>query len=246
MHSIFRHSSSATLASFFRRTAIYHGGCGVGVTIRRSFHLLSAKRDNPNNVSTNPQPSKTFLRAFFAPALAFDDKPPLEESDAIGTVAAAQANFMRVIVHEVAAGSEKSDDGDDGSSKTGVELVCVVKAVLKKIGRIVLVGDKVFVGSIDWVDRRGMIMNVIRRRTEVLDPPVANVDHLLVLFSLDQPKLEPFTLTRFLVEAESSKIPLTLALNKCDLITEEVRWNLVAPSILVSSPQLGRYCIVHY
>lgn len=109
-----------------------------------------------------------------------------------------------------------------GSGEIGVELLCVVKAVLKKIKRRVLVGDKVLVGSIDWVDRRGAIENVFQRKTEILDPPVANVDHLLVLFSLDQPKVESFSLTRFLVEAESTGIPLTLALNKSELVSQEV------------------------
>lgn len=96
-----------------------------------------------------------------------------------------------------------------------------MRALLKKIKRRVMVGDKVLVGSVDWVDRRGMIENVFQRNSEMLDPPVANVDHLLVLFSLDQPKLEPFTLTRFLVEAESTGIPLTLALNKTELVDKE-------------------------
>lgn len=119
---------------------------------------------------------------------------------------------MRVIVQS----------SEEDSSRSGVELLCVVRALLKKIKRRVLVGDKVVVGSIDWVDRRGMIENVFQRSTEILDPPVANVDHLLVLFSMDQPKLEPFTLTRFLVEAESTQIPLTLVLNKVELVNEEV------------------------
>ncbi|KAK4841198.1 hypothetical protein QYF36_000521 [Acer negundo] len=160
---------------------------------------------------------KNFLRAkqhtskeysSLSPVLSPDDKPELTDSQAIGTVAASQANFMRVIVQ-----SEPSS--------SGVELLCVVRALLKKIKRRVLVGDKVVVGSIDWVDRRGMIENVYQRSTEILDPPVANVDHLLVLFSVEQPKLEPFTLTRFLVEAESTQIPITLALNKVELVDEE-------------------------
>ena len=99
------------------------------------------------------------------------------------------------------------------------------RALLKKIKRRVMVGDKVLVGSIDWVDRRGMIENVFHRTSEILDPPVANVDQLLVLFSLEQPKPEPFTLTRFLVEAESTGIPLTLALNKTELVDNEVSFS---------------------
>lgn len=139
-------------------------------------------------------------------------------------VAAAQANFMRVIVQAFPWETAQSgtSDGADGTG-FGVELLCVVKAVLKKIKRKVLVGDRVVVGSIDWVDRRGWIENVFQRKTEIIDPPVANVDHLLVLFSMEQPKLEPFLLTRFLVEAESTGIPLTLALNKAELADEEVR-----------------------
>lgn len=138
---------------------------------------------------------------------------------------------MRVIVQaeEKAQGKEtySTPEEEDSSAKIGVELLCVVKAVLKKIKRRVLVGDKVVVGSIDWVDRRAVIENVFRRNSEILDPPVANVDHLLVLFSLEQPTIEPFRLTRFLVEAESSGIPITLALNKAELVDEEVRiWTL--------------------
>lgn len=182
----------------------------------------ASRHRNPSNVSRKPNPSKNFLRAkqrtlrefsSLSPVLSPDDEPPLSDSQAIGTVAAAQANFMRVIVQSL-----PSIEG----ARIGAELLCVVKAVLKKIKRRVLVGDKVLVGSIDWVDRRGMIENVFQRRTEILDPPVANVDHLLVLFSMEQPRLEPFLLTRFLVEAESTGIPLTLALNKCELVDEEV------------------------
>lgn len=138
-------------------------------------------------------------------------------------VASAQANFMRVIVQSAPepSGSSEKDLALEGS-RAGVELLCVVRALLKKIRRRVMVGDKVLVGSIDWVDRRGMIENVYPRESEILDPPIANADHFLVLFSMDQPKLEPFSLTRFLVEAESTGVPLTLALNKCELVDEEV------------------------
>ncbi|KAK7833534.1 small ribosomal subunit biogenesis gtpase rsga 1 [Quercus suber] len=50
---------------------------------------------------------------------------------------------------------------------------------------------------------------------------MANVDHFLVLFSLEQSQLEPFALARFLVEAKSTGIMLTLALNKSKLMDEE-------------------------
>ncbi|CAJ2668046.1 putative ribosome biogenesis GTPase RsgA-like protein [Trifolium pratense] len=184
----------------------------------RRFTSISARQQNPKHDA----PSKNLLKAkhtlknfsSLAPILSREENPPLSESQAIGVVASSQANFMRVIVQPEHSGTFHDSSG-------GLELLCVVRALLKKIKRRVMVGDKVIVGSVDWVDRRGMIENVFQRNSEILDPPVANVDHLLVLFSLDQPKLEPFTLTRFLVEAESTGIPFTLALNKTELVDKE-------------------------
>ncbi|KAK6155252.1 hypothetical protein DH2020_009500 [Rehmannia glutinosa] len=198
---------------------------------QRFISAAARHHQNPINVRRQhqhqQQAQKNLLKAretfkkqlsSLSPLLSHDDEPPLTENQAIGTVASAQANFMRVVVNSAL---QQEDSGS-----LGVELLCVVKAVLKKIKRRVLVGDKVMVGSIDWVDRRGMIENVFQRKSEILDPPVANVDHLLVLFSLEQPKIEPFTLTRFLVEAESTGIPLTLALNKAELVEQAtlVEW----------------------
>ncbi|CAN4124116.1 unnamed protein product [Withania somnifera] len=194
----------------------------------------AGRHQNPNNVSRKLQrPNKNLLKAretinkhfsTLAPILSQEDKPHLSHDQAVGTVTSSQANFMRVIVQNIPAETSVDSSGSysKSSGEIGVELLCVVKAVLKKIKRRVLVGDKVLVGSIDWVDRRGAIENVFQRMTEILDPPVANVDHLLVLFSMDQPKFEPFSLTRFLVEAESTGIPFTLALNKSELVSQEL------------------------
>ncbi|KAM7279780.1 hypothetical protein ACFE04_006914 [Oxalis oulophora] len=206
----------------------------------RNRHILQitlAKRNpNPNNVSSSTrksqQPNKNLLRAkqrlvkdqtSLSPNLIYHDP---SDSEAIGTVTAAQANFMRVIVpRQQHCNSNNSNSNSNTTSNitcsNGVELLCIVKAVLKKIKRRVVVGDKVVVGSIDWVDRRGMIENVFTRSSEIMDPHVANVDHLLLLFSLDQPKPEAFTLTRFLLEAESTRIPLTLAMNKTELVDQQ-------------------------
>eukprot|EP00262_Sarcandra_glabra_P007944 TRINITY_DN21092_c0_g1_i1.p1 TRINITY_DN21092_c0_g1~~TRINITY_DN21092_c0_g1_i1.p1 ORF type:complete len:481 (+),score=72.11 TRINITY_DN21092_c0_g1_i1:238-1680(+) len=185
-----------------------------------------AARSNPN-LYKKTQVNKNLLKAkdtvkdvtSLSQDLASESRTNLLHNQAVGLVAAAQANFMRVIVESVAENPKNSDD----ESRIGTELLCVVRAVLKKIKRRVLVGDKVLVGAIDWVNGRGVIENVLKRSSEIADPPVANVDHMLVLFSMDQPKLEAYSLTRFLVEAESTGIPVTLALNKSELIEEETR-----------------------
>ncbi|KAK8668100.1 hypothetical protein V6N13_105568 [Hibiscus sabdariffa] len=220
--SLFRYRSPAIIPTLLRH-----------ISPNRRLFILAAKQSpagpRQQKASKRLPPNKNLLRAkhvlkdfsSLAPALPPNETPPLSESQAIGAVAASQANFKRVIIQP----ERSSSDGRD--SKVGVELLCVVRDVLKKIKRRVLVGDKVVVGSIDLVDRRGVIENVFQRSSEILDPPVANVDHLLVLFSMEQPTIEPFMLTRFLVEAESTGIPLTLALNKTELVDEETlsAWN---------------------
>lgn len=147
----------------------------------------------------------------------------LREDQAVGQVVTAQANIMRIIVER--AGTDKTSDFH-AVRKTGTVLLCYVRALLKKIKKRVLVGDRVVVSGIDWVSKRGMVESVLGRQSEILDPPVANVDHMVVLFSLDRPKLEPVALSRFLVEAESMDIPFTLVLNKADIVQEEEieRW----------------------
>ena len=77
--------------------------------------------------------------------------------------------------------------GDEGP----YELLCVVRALLKKIKQRVLVGDAVDVLGIDWVDQRAMVETVHARRSELVDPPVANVDNALLVFALERPRWKP-------------------------------------------------------
>jgi len=67
------------------------------------------------------------------------------------------------------------------------QLLCTVRALLKKVRQRVLVGDVVSVGSIDWAAGRGVVEGVLPRVSELVDPAVANVDHVVLLFGLAQP-----------------------------------------------------------
>ncbi|KAK9101310.1 hypothetical protein Scep_024740 [Stephania cephalantha] len=220
--------ANSIISSIFRhRTAppILLNSISISAAHRQNLTNPNKKHHHLNQTNKNLLKARQSVKhlSSLAPFLSPIKPPPLTRPDqAVGTVAAAQANFMRVVV-ESAPAAVRDDRDDDARARAGVELLCVVKAVLKKIKRRVLVGDRVMVGAVDWVDGRGMIENVFERSSEVADPPVANVDHLLVLFSMDQPKVEAFTLTRFLVEAESAGMPLTLALNKAELVDDETR-----------------------
>ena len=125
---------------------------------------------------------------------------------------AAQANFVRIKIDHL--------EGSD-LPPPQPRLLCVVRALLKKMKREVLVGDMVRVVGIDWVDGRGMVEDVLPRETRLSEPPVANINHVLLVFSTSMPPLQPSAATRYLIAAESAGLPITVVLNKADLQTRE-------------------------
>ena len=148
-----------------------------------------------------------------------------------GTVVAVQANFYRVKL-----------EGDLPASS----LLCTRRTRLKKIGQKVMVGDRVSIEEPDWLDARGAISEVLPRTSEIERPPVANAESILLVFALEEPTLDPWQLSRFLVKAESTTLKLCLCLNKCDLITATQqqdwrqrleRWGYEASFISVSRQQ---------
>ena len=140
----------------------------------------------------------------------------LNSSSIVGTVIAVQANF-----YQVRLDPEVSIDGKNAPLADSPTLLCTRRTRLKKIGQQVMVGDRVVVDEPDWTDRRGAISEVFPRQTELNRPPVANADRILLVFALAEPDLDPASLTRFLVKAESTGLEVSLCLNKCDLVTKE-------------------------
>ena len=127
-----------------------------------------------------------------------------------GVVVAVQANFYRV----------QLDCDRPAESR---ELLCTRRAVLKKIGQTVVVGDRVTIDEPSSAGGRGAIYEVMPRKTELPRPPIANADQILLLFSLTQPDLDPFQLTKFLLTAEQTGMRVILGLSKADLVDEHTQ-----------------------
>ena len=134
-----------------------------------------------------------------------------------GRVVAVQANFYRVRL--------------DNKVRVNPELawqylLCTRRTRLKKIGQKVMVGDRVKIEEPDWQDGRGAIAKVSTRKTELQRPPVANAKGILLVFAVEEPTLDPWQLSRFLVKAEATSLKLSLCLNKCDLISgaQQQQW----------------------
>ena len=151
----------------------------------------------------------------------------------IGRVMAAQANFVRIKVESILEEEKRKDPGTEQENANSTELsasnlplpkdrlLCVVRALLKKIRRKVLVGDRVRVVGIDWVDGRGMVEDVLPRDTMLDEPPVANITRVMLVFSISMPPFLPSAATKYLVSAEEAGIPISVVLNKCDLVEQQ-------------------------
>ena len=157
------------------------------------------------------------------PELPFTPNGP----ELVGTVVAVQANFYQVRLDgEVVEATEKGELLVESSLKPQYFL-CTRRSRLKKVGQKVMVGDRVLVEELDYQAERGAIAQVLPRKTELQRPPMANADQILLVFALEEPTLDPWQLSRFLVKAESTTLSLCLALNKKDLITlqQQEKWH---------------------
>lgn len=139
----------------------------------------------------------------------------------MGTVLAVQANYYRVMLDQSFC-LELLDEMGHKFSQLVSELLCTRRARLKKIGQQICVGDRVTIEEPDWQGGRGAISEVAPRRNLLDRPTVANVDRILLVFSLAEPSLDPHQLSRFLVKAESTEAEVLLCLNKRDLVSDQI------------------------
>lgn len=100
------------------------------------------------------------------------------------------------------------------------ELLCRARSLLRKMGGKVVVGDSVSVRGIDWVERRAVVESVAARSRSLEQPPVANFDRVLLVFSLAEPEPDEWQMTKFLLAGEMTGSALTVALTKADLLPE--------------------------
>lgn len=139
---------------------------------------------------------------------------PLGEQQFLGTVLAVQANYYWV--QFAPAESEQAPPPCE-------KLLCTRRSRLKKVGQQVMVGDRVVVEEPDWVGGRGAISDVLPRHSELDRPPIANADHILLVFAMAEPQLDAWQLSRFLTKAESTGLAVSLCLNKSDLVSSEMQ-----------------------
>jgi ribosome biogenesis GTPase len=92
---------------------------------------------------------------------------------------------------------------------------CRARGVFRKRGISVLVGDHVQYDPVG--QREGIVTEVAPRRTQLVRPPIANVDLALLVFSLKEPTFHTHLLDRAIVAVSSAGIKPLVVVSKCDL-----------------------------
>jgi ribosome biogenesis GTPase len=139
----------------------------------------------------------------------------------IGTVMAIQANYYQVWLNHFLQPKQGKTTllTIDDTAPTDSILLCTRRSRLKKIGQQILVGDQVRVEEPDWLGQRGAIVEILPRTSQLDRPSIANVNQILLVFSLAAPEPDPYQLSRFLVAAELTGLKICVCFNKRDLVS---------------------------
>ncbi|PZD93254.1 ribosome small subunit-dependent GTPase A [Paenibacillus sambharensis] len=92
---------------------------------------------------------------------------------------------------------------------------CRARGVFKKKGLNPLVGDRVVYVMTD--NGEGTVSELLPRQSELIRPPVANVELAVLVFALTEPSLNLQLLDKFLAHIEHAGIEAVLCLSKRDL-----------------------------
>lgn len=96
---------------------------------------------------------------------------------------------------------------------------CRARGVFKKRGVSPLVGDRVHYSMTD--NGEGTVEEILPRDTELIRPPVANIELAVLVFSVTEPELSFQLLDKFLVHIEHAGLDTVICLSKSDLAAAE-------------------------
>ncbi|MGI5840432.1 MAG: ribosome small subunit-dependent GTPase A [bacterium] len=98
------------------------------------------------------------------------------------------------------------------------EFLCTRRGRFKKERQNLLTGDQV--GIIVGEDGRGTIEIIQPRLSELVRPPIANVDRAVVVVACHRPEPNFYLLDKLLVMVEQTDLPVLLVVNKIDRLAD--------------------------
>lgn len=96
---------------------------------------------------------------------------------------------------------------------------CRARGLFRKNKIKPLVGDNVAI-RIEKNSEMGYIEEVFERSSELIRPPVANINQVVIVFSIKNPNPNLWLLDRFLLLSEFNSLDIIICINKIDLASE--------------------------
>ena len=94
---------------------------------------------------------------------------------------------------------------------------CRSRGIFRKNKITPLVGDFVKISVVDEDNKKGVVEEIQERKTELVRPPIANVNKALIVFAVKNPTPHLSLLDRFIVLAERENLEIVIILTKIDL-----------------------------
>ncbi|CEK31431.1 ATP/GTP-binding protein [[Clostridium] sordellii] len=98
---------------------------------------------------------------------------------------------------------------------------CRARGIFRKDKITPLVGDHVKMSIVDEENKKGVLEEIEKRDTELVRPPIANVNKAIIVFAIKNPNPNLSLLDRFIVLAEREYLEIVIVLTKSDLATDE-------------------------
>ncbi|OPA78587.1 ribosome small subunit-dependent GTPase A [Paenibacillus selenitireducens] len=101
---------------------------------------------------------------------------------------------------------------------SGDVIQCRARGIFKKKGISPLVGD--YVEFTVTENGEGMVDKIMPRSSELIRPPISNVEQAILVFSVQEPELNLQLLDKFLVHIEHAGLDVVICFTKEDLLDE--------------------------
>lgn len=102
----------------------------------------------------------------------------------------------------------------------GITYECRARGIFRKEKITPQVGDRVLIRANEQ-DKTGYVEKIFERTTELIRPPVTNVNQAIIVFAVKNPDPNLWLLDRFLLLASSQNLETIVCLNKVDLASED-------------------------
>ncbi len=90
-----------------------------------------------------------------------------------------------------------------------------------------MVGDRVVIEPDKFAADEGVIVDLLERRSELLRPPVANVDQAIIVVATTKPKPNIHLLDKMLLSCEIAAVKPLIIVNKSDLVSDKTAQQLL-------------------